>query len=610
MLGQILVNKTDDDDRHYASNEEMQILRPNLRLYFSYPERSISRKELVDKVLEELKKKNAEHWDAKKVRVWFNNNKKAALSVDPERIPTAQIPPIPMGDPNQMLTGDISDNKANLGQKNNSRAQTNGNIGPQEIQIPPIPELSVEIASDQNSYQSVLQKHYEYLNTIRKLSQENVSINTLKTLASNFNQCINQMIKKLNVESIFSFDTMAKKVYAFPTKQFLTNFSESLTSISSSGQYPQISECKMDKITDHIQRKQDLAVPVGNIPNYSKFYQRSVSENIQDIPGIICSTFMDEGELIYTFYAQNSKCYSLSINGNVIPIPCYQAPTSIVYDSDMKIVWIAAECRIFGISVESLSLVDILFASAHPLEYTSISIIDGNLYLTTQSSIVIYKKNAQNQQPFSSIVTELNPVSYQNKIIPEDLDQSIINKKRGRNHMNTFTPSCRNYNFTTSIDKSIIVSSSVSNQIDVLNSDRQQVGLLVGHTGSTTALSTYKDLLFSGSADFTMKAWDVKKNSCAMHFDRHTKKITAIHACEVDERLVVFSGGDDGVIRAWDPQNSTEIFEFCREKTSIRKIHFIPESMTLLAVIRDESEILLPGQPVKSQLLTISFNLD
>lgn len=78
------------------------------------------------------------------------------------------------------------------------------------------------------------------------------------------------------------------------------------------------------------------------------------------------------------------------------------------------------------------------------------------------------------------------------------------------------------------------------------------LGHMKGHTDWITRFATYGDYLFTGSADTTLRAWDLKAISqssipCIGVFSGHTKPITAI---EIFDDLL-FSGSVDCTIRIW-----------------------------------------------------------
>lgn len=60
--------------RIYPSQKELTILLNNMKIYFSFPERSKYRNEVTKKTSEVLSV-YSKQWTQRKVRQWFNNNK-------------------------------------------------------------------------------------------------------------------------------------------------------------------------------------------------------------------------------------------------------------------------------------------------------------------------------------------------------------------------------------------------------------------------------------------------------------------------------------------------------------------------------------------------------
>ncbi|KAK8853765.1 hypothetical protein M9Y10_016308 [Tritrichomonas musculus] len=65
----------DKEVRYFPNDSEMPILIHYLQVYFSHPERSIQRSQVVQSVVSILSTKN-KHWNHRTVRLWFNNNKR------------------------------------------------------------------------------------------------------------------------------------------------------------------------------------------------------------------------------------------------------------------------------------------------------------------------------------------------------------------------------------------------------------------------------------------------------------------------------------------------------------------------------------------------------
>ena len=62
--------------------------------------------------------------------------------------------------------------------------------------------------------------------------------------------------------------------------------------------------------------------------------------------------------------------------------------------------------------------------------------------------------------------------------------------------------------------------------------------------------SAGKEKIISGSADHTVRIWDVQTSSCEEVFMGHSQGVWSV-TCRNDGRIVV-SGSTDGTIRVWD----------------------------------------------------------
>ena len=66
------------EGRYFPTENEISTLAKYIQIYFSHPERSAQRSQVVQQVFAILAPQNP-HWDQRKIRLWFNNNKKIYL---------------------------------------------------------------------------------------------------------------------------------------------------------------------------------------------------------------------------------------------------------------------------------------------------------------------------------------------------------------------------------------------------------------------------------------------------------------------------------------------------------------------------------------------------
>ena len=98
---------------------------------------------------------------------------------------------------------------------------------------------------------------------------------------------------------------------------------------------------------------------------------------------------------------------------------------------------------------------------------------------------------------------------------------------------------------------------------------------LVGHLSRIRALAVLPDgRLASGSADCTIRLWDLATGVCTATFEGHSNSVTAL-AVLPDGRLA--SGSDDGTIRLWDPATGVCTTTFEGHRSSVRALAVLPD---------------------------------
>jgi len=78
------------------------------------------------------------------------------------------------------------------------------------------------------------------------------------------------------------------------------------------------------------------------------------------------------------------------------------------------------------------------------------------------------------------------------------------------------------------------------------------LNILTGHTASVKSLCIYPDnkLLFSGSADETIRVWDILSYTCLIVLDEHAEAIFSV--CLSTDLTKLFSGSADGSVKVWE----------------------------------------------------------
>ena len=74
-----------------------------------------------------------------------------------------------------------------------------------------------------------------------------------------------------------------------------------------------------------------------------------------------------------------------------------------------------------------------------------------------------------------------------------------------------------------------------------------QIATLQGHTGFVFCLVVHNNILYSGSWDGTIRAWNLDTNECITALQGHTNGVF----CLIGHNNILYSGSSDKTIRAW-----------------------------------------------------------
>lgn len=121
--------------------------------------------------------------------------------------------------------------------------------------------------------------------------------------------------------------------------------------------------------------------------------------------------------------------------------------------------------------------------------------------------------------------------------------------------------------------------------------------LLRGHTAAVRALVGSPDgrTLFSGSADHTIRVWDVQQGAALRVLEGHTQSVSALAISPDGARL--FSGGEDDAVRAWDTKTGESVV-----------LQPMPDAVNALAVAPDAKELLIGCEDGSVSLLDLATN--
>ena len=98
------------------------------------------------------------------------------------------------------------------------------------------------------------------------------------------------------------------------------------------------------------------------------------------------------------------------------------------------------------------------------------------------------------------------------------------------------------------VHNNILYSGSRDHTIRAWNLDTNEcITALQGHTSYVKCLIVHNNILYSGSGDGTIRAWNLDTNECITALQGHTKWVN----CLIVHNNILYSGSSDYTIRAW-----------------------------------------------------------
>lgn len=124
-------------------------------------------------------------------------------------------------------------------------------------------------------------------------------------------------------------------------------------------------------------------------------------------------------------------------------------------------------------------------------------------------------------------------------------------------------------------DESVLVTGSEDRSVRLWTTKTKRcdcIGILTGHENYISAVAVEEVFVFSGSADLTIRKWDMATCQCLVIFRGHRGRINRI-ICIGD---FIFSSSADKTARAWDADNALSIREFIGHKNGVFALVYVP----------------------------------
>ena len=95
-------------------------------------------------------------------------------------------------------------------------------------------------------------------------------------------------------------------------------------------------------------------------------------------------------------------------------------------------------------------------------------------------------------------------------------------------------------------------------------------------------------ILATGSADATIRCWDIERHFCTHHFKGHSGLVTALHFHPQADRWLLFSGGEDGTVRVWDLIKKSCVAVLRGHASVVKSLQVTPCGWQLMSAGRDK----------------------
>jgi WD40 repeat protein len=98
---------------------------------------------------------------------------------------------------------------------------------------------------------------------------------------------------------------------------------------------------------------------------------------------------------------------------------------------------------------------------------------------------------------------------------------------------------------------------------------------LVGHTDTVTSVAITPDQKYvvTGSADNTVRLWDITTGKEIREYLGHTAAVTGVAIYNIGGPTYIFSSSDDGTVREWDLEKGTEIGQLYGHDGPVTSVH-------------------------------------
>ena len=513
------------EGRYFPNETELQILVNYLRVYFSHPERSPQRSQVVQQVVSLLSNSN-KHWSHRTVRLWFNNNKKVyyhpsnstngnqltdqkeigstiAAIAPPYQPPKKTIPHIPPRSLSVVQFPPRFDSQPRFVTDNQATTM----IPLQPHQLLQQQQQPIKVTTTRIQQQPQTHAHVSFIShpTITSPAASSVS-----TVSSNSPFANNLMLEKEKI--------MMEKDKLAVSQEVEQRLSAKITAMQE-----QLYE---ELVSAQSQQHRNLIRDISSLTPNNAYLTPKVPKEVIPISNVelIEASSIVGPQAALVAYLEGSEDQYLCFNGRTVPVGVLSPVTSMAFSEAHNQFFLQSDGVIKSFSADTLEP-SLSFNSPRKSIHSAMTFLNGSLILACGSSILTWSKDSlnTNDPQFKTCLT-----SYLKKIT------SI-----------------------TTVANFIVVASNNHHTPHIFADNGTIVARPIGHVAGVTALGRYDDSCFlTGSADQSTKLWDIRTNTPVLTMLRHKGIVTAVSGIDG----LVLSGGTDGIVRGWDLRNNTHIF--------------------------------------------------
>ena len=554
--------------RYFPNDSEMPILIHYLQVYFSHPERSIQRSQVVQSVVSILSTKN-KHWTHRTVRLWFNNNKRVFFR--------PSSPGIQQQQSHQQPNQQTKDNAVV-----SSQAKAPYYVPARSLSVVQLPNVnSTSPAISQNNLQR------NALNNQKKMSPQitKSQSQTVQKIPVQIIQQAHNMTPQINQAQQLSPIISQPKPGSFAF--YVMSEAENLMSLN-----PSTSQVAEKNITEKLnvihEKKWNQFVAVqpsrtsimdyGSIPSSGQSQMQN-TPNLESIVGfdlIECSHTTSLGEPVVVAYNSDINRNKLHFLNKDIEVGDVHAMTSM---DDHRTIWIHSGSNIIEYILSNDELIKGRSLPTHMkhANRSTMTFWNDNVVLASGSSIRSWsprfiEENTENDNSLDNQIEQSNP------------DSNLIQKHNSSVGLGLTLP-IPLITSLAAVSESLVVASTEHHSAQVYAPNGTLITKSIGHTAGITCLHSFDACSFiTGSADQTAKYWDLRVQLPIFSLLRHHGIVTCAYGCGNVNSNLILTGGTDGIIRGWDIRQLRHLFSFSVGYGSPGSIGLSNDSKTITVI--------------------------